>query len=411
MTAAPITLRIEDLGAQGDGIATHEGAKVFVPLTAPGDTITAELSGSRGALADIVSPGPDRVAPRCAHYGVCGGCSLQHLSDPAYLAFKHRQVVDALAAQRIEVPIDPVRSVPPRSRRRAAFAAGRQPKLVLGFHGRRSHQIVPITDCAVITPGMLALLPKLERLAGIACPPKDALTLTVTETLTGFDVALTGVKKGYSADDRLRLIEAASASSLARLSVNGEVILTRTAPAIRAGAAFVTPPPGGFLQASETSEAMMVQLVLETVGDARRVADLFAGAGTFALPLAAKATVHAVEGDQSALDALDAAARRAQGLRPVTVEKRDLFRRPLMPADLKRFDAVVIDPPRAGAEDQAKQLAASNVKRIAMVSCNLQTFARDARILIDGGYYIDRITPIDQFLYSPHIEIVASLSK
>jgi 23S rRNA (uracil1939-C5)-methyltransferase len=411
MTAAPITLRIEDLGAQGDGIATHEGAKVFVPLTAPGDTITAELSGSRGALVAIVSPGPDRVAPRCAHYGVCGGCSLQHLSDPAYLAFKHRQVVDALAAQRIEVPIDPVRSVPPRSRRRAAFAAGRQPKLVLGFHGRRSHQIVPITDCAVITPGMLALLPKLERLAGIACPPKDALTLTVTETLTGFDVALTGVKKGYSADDRLRLIEAASASSLARLSVNGEVILTRTAPAIRAGAAFVTPPPGGFRQASETSEAMMVQLVLETVGDARRAADLFAGAGTFSLPLAAKATVHAVEGDQSALDALDAAARRAQGLRPVTVEKRDLFRRPLMPADLKRFDAVVIDPPRAGAEDQAKQLAASNVKRIAMVSCNLQTFARDARILIDGGYYIDRITPIDQFLYSPHIEIVASLSK
>jgi len=411
MTSGPITLTIDDLGAQGDGIATHEGETVFAPLTAPGDTITAELDHNRARLLDIITPGPDRVSPRCSHYGLCGGCSLQHIADPAYLAFKHRTVIEALLAQRIEAPVDPVLSVPPNTRRRATFAASRQPKIVLGFHGRRSHQIVPIRDCAVLTPGLLALLPKLERIAGIACPPKDALTLTVTETLTGFDVALSGVKKGFSADDRMRLIEAAGAAKLARISLNGEVILTRTAPAIRAGAAFLTPPPGGFLQACLPSEAMMVKLVLEAVGSARRVADLFSGAGTFSLPLAATATVHAVESDQPAIDALDAAARRAQGIRPITVEKRDLFRRPLMPADLKRFDAVVLDPPRAGAEDQAQQLAASAVKRVVMVSCNLQTFARDMRTLVDGGYYIDRITPIDQFLYSPHIEIVASLSK
>lgn len=411
MTNTPITLTIDDLGAQGDGVATHEGEKVFAPLTAPGDVITAELDRTRARLIDIVTPGPDRVGPRCSHYGVCGGCSLQHIADPAYLTFKHRLVVEALLAQRIEAPVDPVLAVPPRSRRRATFAASRQPKIVLGFHGRRSHQIVPIRDCAVLTPGMLGLLPKLERIAGIACPPKDALTLTVTETLTGFDVALTGVKKNLTADDRMRLIEAAGAANLARIALNGEVILTRSAPAIRAGAAFVTPPPGGFLQACEPSEAIMVKLVQDAVGDARRVADLFCGAGTFALPLAAKATVHAVESDQPSLDALDAAARRAQGIRPVTIERRDLFRRPLMPADLKRFDAVVIDPPRAGAEDQARQLAAASVKRVVMVSCNLQTFASDMRILVDGGYFIDRITPIDQFLYSPHIEIVASLSK
>jgi 23S rRNA (uracil1939-C5)-methyltransferase len=407
-----VTLTIDSLGAQGDGIAQHEGRKVFVPLTLPGETVTADLSGDRARVIEITKPAPDRAPPRCSHYGDCGGCGLQHLPDAQYLEFKRSQVTAALSFQKIDATVDPVIPVPPGARRRAVFAAHRAGKAIhVGFHGRRSHTIIPIRDCAVITPGLQALLPKLERLAAIAAPPKDALTLTATETVTGFDIALTGVPKTYNADARVKLVQTAGELGLARISINGEAAMERTAPTLRAGAAHLTPPPGGFLQACEPSEAAMLQLVKEAVGDSRRIADLFSGSGTFSLPLASSATIHAVESDEAALAALDRAARKAQGLKPITIEKRDLFRRPLTKDELKRFDAVVIDPPRAGAEDQSRQLAQSAVKRIAMVSCNATSFARDLRLLLDGGYRLRRITPIDQFLWSSHIEIVAQLQR
>jgi 23S rRNA (uracil1939-C5)-methyltransferase len=407
-----VTLKIIELGAQGDGVAEHDGRKVFVPLALPGETVKAELSGDRARVVELLEAAPGRAGPRCSHYGECGGCSLQHMPEAGYLEFKRKQVVSALSFQRIDAEVDPVVAIAPHTRRRAVFAAARAGKtIVVGFHGRRSHHIVPIKDCAVVTPGMLALLPKLERLAAIAAPLKDALTVIVTETATGFDVALTGVAKGFPADARVRITQAAGGLGIARLSLNGEVALEQTAPVIRAGAAHLTPPPGGFLQACEPSEAAMLKLVQEAVTDARRLVDLFSGSGTFSLPLASTATVHAVESDEGALAALDRAARRATGLKPVTTEKRDLFRRPLMKDELKRFDAAVIDPPRAGAEAQTKQLADSGVKRVAMVSCNAGTFARDLRLMIDGGYRVKRITPIDQFLWSPHIEVVAALSR
>jgi 23S rRNA (uracil1939-C5)-methyltransferase len=405
-------LNIERLGVHGDGVAEHEGRQVFVPLTLPGETVTAEINGDRARLVEIVTASAERMGPRCSHYGVCGGCSLQHVREAPYLAFKREQVVTALSFQGIDAPVDQVVAVPPNSRRRAVFAAARSGKSVtIGFHGRRSHHIAPIRDCAVVTPGLLALLPKLERLAAVAAPPKDALTITATETITGFDVSLTGVVKGFSADARIKLIQIAGELGLARLSVNGDVAMERAAPTLRVGAAHLVPPPGGFLQACEPSEAAMLALVKEAVSDARRVVDLFAGAGTFSLPFASTATVHAVESEEAALAALDRAARKAQGLKPVTVEKRDLFRRPLTRDELKRFDAAIIDPPRAGAEAQSRELAASAVKRVAMVSCNAQTFARDLCIMLDGGWRIRRVTPIDQFLWSAHIEIVASLEK
>ncbi len=407
-----VTLKITSLGAQGDGVAEHEGRKVFVSMALPGETVTADLDGDRAGNIQIVSPDPNRAPPRCSHYGECGGCSLQHLPEAQYLEFKRDQVVQALSFQRIDAEVDPVLPIAPHTRRRAVFAAARLGKsVIVGFHGRRSHRIVPIRDCAVITPGLMALLPKLEKLAVIAAPPKDALTLTVTDTATGFDVALSGVAKGFNADNRIRLVQAAGELGLARVSINGEVAMERSAPIIRAGAAHLSPPPGGFLQACEPSEAAMLRLVKEAIGDARKVVDLFSGAGTFSLPLASTATIHAAENDEAALAALDRAARKAQGLKPVTVEKRDLFRRPLTRDELKRFDAAVIDPPRAGAEAQTRELAASGLKRIAMVSCNAQTLARDLRLLLDGGYRVRRIAPIDQFLWSPHIEIVAALTR
>lgn len=412
MSTAPVTLTIERLGAQGDGIAVHDGRQIFVPLALPGETVTVEIDRDRARLIDIVTPSADRVGPRCSHYGECGGCSLQHLADERYLAFKREQVVTALSFLQIDAPVDPVVAIAPQSRRRAVFAAHRTGNAIaIGFHGRRSHRITPITDCAVITPGLLALLPKLERIAAICAPAKDALTISVTETITSFDVALNGVAKGFPADQRIRAIQAAGEIGLARLSINGDVAMERSAPTLRAGAAHLTPPPGGFLQACEASEATMLALVKEAVGDSRKVVDLFAGAGTFSLPLASAATVHAVEGEEAALAALDRAARKAQGLKPVTIEKRDLFRRPLTRDELKRFDAAVIDPPRAGAEAQSRELAASSVKRVAMVSCNAQTFARDLKLMRDAGWRVSRITPIDQFLWSPHIEIVAQLRR
>jgi 23S rRNA (uracil1939-C5)-methyltransferase len=412
-----ITLTIDSLGAQGDGVAQHEGRKVFVPLTLPGETVTAEIAGDRARVIEITNPAPGRAPPRCSHYGECGGCALQHAPEDQYLAFKHAQVTAALSFQKIDASVDPVIPVPPHTRRRAVFAAHRVGKDIrIGFHGRRSHTIISIRDCAVVTPGLQALFPKLERLAAIAAPPKDPLTITATETVTGFDIALTGLPKGFSADTRVKLVQLAGELGLARLSINGEAEMERTPPTLRAGSAHLTPPPGGFLQACEPSEAAMLSLVKEAVGDARRIADLFSGSGTFSLPLASSATIHAVESDEAALAALDRAARKAQsqsgvGRKPITIERRDLFRRPLIKDDLKRFDAVVIDPPRAGAEDQSRQLAQSSVKRIAMVSCSATTFARDLRLMIDGGYKVKRITPIDQFLWSPHIEIVAHLQK
>ena len=407
-----VTLNIRELGSQGDGVAEHEGRKLFVPLALPGETVEAEVNGDRAKLVAVIVPSASRAAARCSHFGECGGCALQHMADDAYLEFKRQQVVSALSFQRIQAAVDPVVAVPPRSRRRAAFAAHRTPKgLEVGFHERRSHHIASIRDCAVITPGLLDLLPKLERLAATAAPAKDALTITATETAGGFDVSLNGVPKGLSGDARVKLAQLAGQLGLARLSINGEVAAETAPPVIRAGAAHLIPPPGGFLQACEPSEAAMVGLVKEAVGDARKVVDLFSGSGTFSLPMASIATVHAVEGDEAALAALDQAARKAQGLKPVTTERRDLFRRPLTGDELKRFDAAVIDPPRAGAEAQSRQLATSGIRRIAMVSCNAGTFARDLRIMLDGGYRVARITPIDQFLWSPHIEIVARLER
>lgn len=412
MKAPPATLTILRLGAQGDGVAEHEGRQVFVPLVLPGETVEAEIASDRARVVRIVEAAPDRAPARCSHYGECGGCTLQHLPADQYLALKKALVTTALSYQGIDTPVEDVVSIAPATRRRAVFAAHRQGKdIVVGFHGKRSHHIVGIRDCAVLTPGLLALLPKLGPLAAIAAPAKDALTITATETLTGFDIALTGAPKALPADARATMVQVADKLGVARLSINGHVEMERIAPQLRVGDADVRPAPGGFLQATRESEATMLALVQQAVGDARRVVDLFSGAGTFSLPLATAATVHAVEAEEAALASLQQAAKKAGGLKPVTTEKRDLFRRPLLRSELKRFDAAVIDPPRAGAEAQTRELAASDVKRVAMVSCSATTFARDLKILLAAGWRVTRITPVDQFLWSAHIEIVAALER
>ncbi len=412
MPTGPVQLKIQRLGAQGDGIAEHAGQQVFAPFTLPGETVLAEIEGDRARVVEIISASPDRAPPKCSHYGECGGCSLQHLSDAAYTSFKRDHLAMHLSYAGIKTEIAPTIIAPPHSRRRAVFAAHRTAgAIAIGFHGRRSHRIIPITDCAVIRPALQALLPGLREIAALAAPPRDALQLAATETLTGIDLAINGASPKLPADIRALLVQTANKLNLARLSINGDVAMERVPPGLRMGGIDVVPPPGGFLQATGESEAAMVRIVLEALAGATNAVDLFSGMGTFTLPLAAHASVHAVEGEVAGLQALGRAIRKVQGIKPITTEKRDLFRQPLTQIDLSRFDGAVIDPPRAGAEAQTRELAVSGIKRIAMVSCNAQTFARDLRILLDAGFRIESLTPIDQFLWSPHVEIVAHLSR
>ena len=403
---------IERLGHQGDGIAP---GPVFVPATLPGEVVEGEISGGVMAAPKIVTPADTRVKPPCRHAKSCGGCALQHASDDFVAGWKVDVVRNALTAQGIDAPFRPIHTSPARSRRRAVFAARRTKKgALVGFHGRASGTIVEIPDCQLLRPELMAALPVAEALALQGASRKGALAVTVTLSEAGLDLAVTGGKPLDGAL-QLTLAQLAEAQGLARLTWEDEVIALRLPPAQPFGRAHVVPPPGAFLQATREGEAALLQAVREIVGDARKVVDLFAGAGTFSLPLAELAEVHAVEGDRAMTQALDAGWRRAQGLKRVTTEARDLFRRPLMPDELSPFtapfDAAVIDPPRAGAEAQIEQLAAAKVPVIAYVSCNPVTFARDAAQLRQAGYRLNWVQVVDQFRWSTHVELVGAFSR
>lgn len=399
------TVTIERLGQQGDGIA-H--GPVFVPLALPGEVVSGTLDGS--ALADIriETPSPDRVSPPCPHFRSCGGCQMQHASDTLVADWKRDVVAAALKQHGLETDLRPTVTSPDQSRRRATFAARRTKKgAMAGFHARKSDAIIPVPDCVLVTPALRAGLHVSEDLAVAGASRKAALAVTVTEGLEGLDVAVTG---GKPLDGPLRIALAALCEKhrLARLTWEDELIGMRVPPAQPMGKARVVPPPGAFLQATAHGQQTLTDLVAEIVGDAKSVVDLFAGCGTFALPLAEKAEVHAVEGSAEMMTALDAGWRQTQGLKCVVTETRDLFRRPLLPDELARFDAVVIDPPRAGAAAQIAELATAQVPAIAHVSCNPQTFARDAETLCKAGYVLDWVQPVDQFRWSAHVELVGA---
>ena len=415
-SAAPVELTVTEIGARGDGLADHGGRRVYVPLTVPGDRVRVLLDAPRGdgiaaRLLDLLEPGPIRAEPPCPHFGVCGGCALQHLDDQAYGDWKRAQVVTALARAGLTgIDVAPTVRTPPASRRRATFAAARRGgRVTLGFNERQSHHIADISGCLVVERDILALLGPLEDLLAAILPDGGALDVTVTALEGGLDVLLTGGPEP-GLDARERLAAFAESSDVARLSWRRsassppEPVAARRPVHIGFGGVAVPIEPGAFLQASAEGEAALVDAVLAAVGDAWKIADLFAGLGTFTLPLSRRAAVHAVEGDASAMAALSSAART---LPNVTAARRDLFDDPLTASELSRFDAVVFDPPRAGAREQSTQIAASGVPIVVAVSCNPATFARDARILTDGGYRLERVTPVDQFVWSAHVELVA----
>jgi 23S rRNA (uracil1939-C5)-methyltransferase len=405
-------LTIERMAAQGDGAG--EGG-VFVSGALPRERVRASVSGDRGEAVEILEASAERVSPPCPHFGRCGGCALQHWAQAPMLAWKAEQIRIALGREGIETDILAPFAAQPGSRRRLALHArrGGPDGAVIGFKARRSWSLVPIEVCPVADARLVAAFPALRRLAaGLFENSKSAPILHATLTETGLDIDISGVADGgLSGDGRQRLGEAAAEGDFARVSLGGEILYQARASVIRIGGARVELPPGSFLQAVAEAEEAMAAFAAETLAGAKAIADLYCGVGAFALRLAEQAGVSAYDIAAPAVRALTAAAGQTAGLKAVSVEARDLVRRPVLAAELKRLDAAVVDPPRAGAAEQHRELAASVVTRIAGVSCNPVTFARDARILTDGGFTLRRVLPVDQFLWSPHVELVGLFER
>ena len=405
---------IERVGAQGDGVA--EGP-LYAPLTLPGERVRARLAVDRAESIELLVPSPDRVAPPCPHFGVCGGCALQHWARGPYVGWKVEQIRMALARERIDTEFAPPFAAKPGSRRRLALHARSDGKggAIIGFKSRRSWRLVPIDVCPVADPRLVAAFPALQRLASpLFEHPRSAPTLHVTLTDTGLDVDITGVERrtgALSADARAKVAEAAAAADLARVTLDTEILFQARQPIVRVGRAALALPAGAFLQAVADAEAAMAAFVGEALAGAARIADLYCGVGAFALRLAERSSITAFDISAPAVRALASAQGGVDGLRSIAAEARDLVRRPVLAADLSRLDAAVIDPPRAGAPDQHRELAASRLARIASVSCNPATFARDARILTDAGFTLAKLLPVDQFLWSPHIELVGLFER
>ena len=401
-------LVIESLGAQGDGAAQG----VHVALSLPGERVRARVAGERGELLELLDASSDRVAPPCPHFGPCGGCALQHYAHDAYLAWKLEQVRLALGREGLETHFDPPFAALPGERRRLALHARRAPGggALVGFKGRRSWSLTPIAVCPISDPRLVAAFPALRRLASPMLEhPASAPTLHVTLTETGLDVDVTGVEAksgGLSADARGRAAETAQAADFARVTLAGEMVYQSRRPEVRFGRATVALPAGGFLQAVARAEVAMAAYAVAALQGVERVADLFCGAGAFTFRLAERASVLALDSVAPAIAALGAGVGTADGLKAITAQARDLARRPLLAAEMKRLDGVLFDPPRAGALEQAREIAASAVPTCIGVSCNPATFARDAAVLVAGGFRLERLLPVDQFLWSPHIELV-----
>ncbi len=401
------TLIVERLGHRGEGVARIGERLVFVPYALAGEKVRVEMQDEQARLLEILDPAPDRVAPFCPHYGVCGGCAVQTLSITAYENWKRGLVETALRNAGLEADIAPLVDAHGTGRRRVTFHS-RETRV--GFMQARAHRIVEIDACPLLdkrlAPALVAARAAAKCLAGKAKP----LDIAATLTLEGLDLDIRGCGELSEAEYRA-LIEVGEEHDLARLSNHGRVVTLRRKPHVAIGAALVTPPPGSFLQATEAGEEELARRVVEAVGDSKRVADLFCGLGAFGLRLATTRRVWAYDNDSSAIGALTDAAREMEGPRIAEAQARDLFRKPLQVPELAGFDAVIFDPPRAGAEAQAQQLSKSDVKRVVAVSCSPQSFARDAKILIAGGYDLGEVVPIDQFRFSPHVEIIARFSR
>jgi 23S rRNA (uracil1939-C5)-methyltransferase len=408
-------LLISRLGRLGEGIAETPAGPLHVPYTLPGDSVTVdEWTGhpDRRRLLTVDVASNQRIAPICPHFGVCGGCALQHWSTDRYREWKRALVVEALAQVGLGAMVDPLIDAHGEGRRRAVFHArrGTRDVLAVGFAALRAHHVVPIDRCPVLAPALDGALAAAWSIAEALKGWHKPLDIHVTASDAGLDVDVRG-SGPLPATQAAALARVAEQHRLARLTRHGEIVVMRAIPTVSIGRARLVLPPGAFLQATAAGEEALGQLVIENCDRAQKIVDLFAGVGPFALRLAERARVTAVDNDKPAIEAMQRAVASTQGLKPVETLVRDLFRSPFTAPELQRSDAVVFDPPRQGAQAQARALAVSKIATIVAVSCNPTTFARDARILVDGGYRLTRVTPVDQFLYSPHVELVAKFQR
>jgi len=410
-------LAIDRIGHRGDGVSHGADGPIFVSATLPGETVEVEnVPGQpdRRQLLRVEEKSPQRIAPICPHFGVCGGCAMQHWETSAYRAWKRSLVVDALRQAGIEAPVADLIDAHGEGRRRVVFHArrGTHDVLEVGFSAVRAHHVIAIDRCPILAKSLDGALKAAWAITELLGPIRKPLDIHITATDAGLDIDVRG-SGPLTATTTAAVARLVAQQNLARLTRHGELIVQARPPAIRMGSANVLLPPAAFLQATAEGETVLARLVSDICAAAsakKGVADLFAGVGPFALRLAAQARVTAADDDAAALAALQRASHTS-GLKPVTTERRDLFKNPLLAAELNRFDAVVFDPPRQGAQAQSREIAASRVPVIAAVSCNPGTFARDMRLLIDGGYRLTGVVPVDQFRYSAHVELAARLEK
>ncbi len=408
-------LVIDRLAHRGDGVADSPAGPLYIPYTLPGETVDVESvpgQPDRRHLLRIETASAERIDAFCPHFGVCGGCAIQHWLPERYREWKRGLVLAALAQAGLDIPVDELIDAHGEGRRRATFHVRRGTRDIVevGFAALRAHYIVAIDRCPVLAPSLGGAIAAARAVAEAVAPQKKPLDIQVTATDGGIDMDVRG-SGPLPAARMTELARLANIHRLARLSRHGELIAQREAPAVMIGRARVMLPPGAFLQATAAGEETLARLVGDRIGGAKAVADLFCGIGPFALRLAERARIQAYDADADAVAALRQAASVTQGLKPIDAQMRDLFRRPLVAQELKHIDAVVFDPPRQGAEAQARDLAKSAVPVVIAVSCNPATFARDVKILADGGYRLKAVTPVDQFRHSAHVEIVAKLGR
>lgn len=411
-------LDIETMGLKGDGVARHDGERVHVPFTLPGEKVRVSLGTGRADVEEIVAPSSERVAPTCPHFGACGGCALQHWAPEAVARWKRERILSALRFVGLEAPADETIAAYGAGRRRVTLHIRRietpsQTRILAGFMRAKSHDLIDLDACPLLVPE-LAPAPDLARKAGMILRGiGKPLDFQVTASIEGLDCDIRGagpIGEGL----RQKLVAFAVEEKLARLTLHGERLMEARVPRISfedqpTMAAFL--PPGSFLQATGAAEAQLSALALNGLTGAKQVADLFCGLGPFGLRLSRKMKVIGYDSDKAAIEAFQRSIRANPGGKPISAEARDLFRRPLYAPELKAFDAVLLDPPRQGAEAQVKEIAKSKLARLVYVSCDPESFARDAKLLGDAGFRIGKVTPVDQFRHSPHVELVAEMAR
>jgi 23S rRNA (uracil1939-C5)-methyltransferase len=405
-------ITIEKLGSEGDGIGRLDGRPVYVAGALPGELVRIAGDPAKPQLLEILDPSKDRRTPPCPYFGRCGGCTFQHASPEFMLDWKQREVAFAFSRAGITADINSTIATPAASRRRVIFSASRNRadgNIDLGFNEHGGATIVNISSCAILLPVLQDQISQLRNLAKTLIRGNEIIQIAVNVCDNGLDTDF-HLPEAISETMTASFVRAMAKTPYLRGCINGEVVFEKEKPQVSFGRATVVLPPRGFLQAVREAESQMAQLVCQHLGGRKRVVDLFSGSGTFSLRLAEHSKVHAVEMEAAALSA-QRAASGLKGLKPVTLEQRDLFDLPLTAKELKPYDGLCLDPPRAGAEDQVIEIAKTNIRSLAYVSCNPATLARDAAQLIAGGFSLQRVVPIDQFVYSPHIEVVALFNK